>query len=244
MCVLTGLSVCEADDVGITELDQDGDHTGMVELSVVTVVVVVVTIVGVEVMEGGGRLALGVGIGCVVFRDDVEDGHGGSELVQFSVVVTTISVVDVIVDSQVGLDECHGDVQTGVTGPDVVFDGVGGGDRVGLILLGGRTGVERQGVDLKVSEHDGCVQAVDGDALGVYDQSDCVQPVDGDALGVSDQDGCVHAVVGTSLEASDQAGKDQAVDVCEGGTHREEDGQGRVAVIAMAVELGDQSDVD
>jgi len=141
--------------------------------------------------------------------------------------VTTISVFDVIVDSQLGLDECHGDVQTGVTDPDVVFDGVDDGDRVGLILLGGRTGVERQGVDLEVSNH-----------------GDCVQAVDGDALGVSDQNGCVQAVFGAPFEASDQAGKGQAADTWEGGTHVEEDGQGVIAVVAMAVELGDQSDVD
>jgi len=81
MCVMTGLSVCEADDVGINELDQDGDHTGIVELCVVTVVVVVVIVVGVEVVGACGRLELGIGSGCVVFRDGVEDGHDGSEVV-------------------------------------------------------------------------------------------------------------------------------------------------------------------
>lgn len=55
-CVITGPAVCEVDDVGIKELDQDGDHTGIVEVSVITVVVVVFTTVGVEDVVGSSGL--------------------------------------------------------------------------------------------------------------------------------------------------------------------------------------------
>jgi hypothetical protein len=82
----------------------------------------------------------------------------------------TTSVVVAIVESKVGTDECNGDVQTGVTTSDVVFDVIGG-CRVDVIVLGDGIGVEGHGVDLEVSDQTGCVQAVGGDALEVSDQS-------------------------------------------------------------------------